>query len=187
MRLTLISSGVLALVAAVAVAADFPEFPKPNKEHEWLQQFVGEWELDSEASMGPGQPPMKCQGRESVKSMGGFWIVSNMESQPAGMPMTAVLTLGYDPSSKKYVGTWVDSMTSHLWKYEGSLDATGKILTLNSEGPNCMAGGKLAKFREITEFTSPDERVYSSQVLGDNGEWITFMSGTAKRKSAPKP
>jgi hypothetical protein len=48
--------------------------------------------------------------------------------------MTAVWTVGYDPQKKKYVGTWVDSVTPYLWTYEGSLDASGRILTLETEG-----------------------------------------------------
>jgi uncharacterized protein DUF1579 len=48
------------------------------------------------------------------------------------------MTLGYDPEKKQYVGTWVGSMMSYLWVYDGSLDAEEKVLTLNAEGPSCF-------------------------------------------------
>ena len=32
-------------------------------------------------------------------------------------------TLGYDPAKKKYVGTFIASVMTHLWIYSGSLDA----------------------------------------------------------------
>ena len=48
--------------SSLARAQEFPELPAPQKEHEWLKQFVGEWETHSEAVMGPGQPAIKCEG-----------------------------------------------------------------------------------------------------------------------------
>jgi len=43
---------------------------EPQKEHQWLQQLVGEWTYEGEASMGPDKPPEKFQGTESVRSIG---------------------------------------------------------------------------------------------------------------------
>lgn len=172
-------------VSASLHGADAPLFPQPQKEHAWLQQFVGEWELESEAAAGPGQPAMKCQGTEAVRSIGGFWIVSDLHSQVHETSISAVLTLGYDPESKQYVGTWIDSTNSYLWKYQGSVDPTGKIITLEAEGPNPMLGGKVCKFRDVTEFKSADLRTMSSAVQMDSGEWVTFMTGTARRKPQP--
>jgi hypothetical protein len=176
------------LLAAALQAADMPEFPPPTKEHEWLKQLIGEWSHKSEANMGPGQPAMQCEGRETVAPLGGFWIVSNLNNNAGCMEMQGRMTIGYDPKKQKYVGTWQDSATSTLWIYEGSVDPTGKILTLESEGPNFMAGGQLTKFRDITEFKSPDHRVTKSEMLGADGKWVTFMTGEAKRvKDTPKP
>ena len=45
-----------------------------QKEHHWLERFVGEWEYEGEAIMGPDQPPMKWKGTESVRSIGGLWV-----------------------------------------------------------------------------------------------------------------
>src|SRR5690606_19546068 len=99
-----------------------------------------------------------------------------------GQPMNAVQTIGYDPEKKKYIGTWVDSMMHHMWKYEGEVDASGKKLTLEADGPNYLEPGKTSKFRDIYEFKSDDEIATSSQMQGPDGQWITFMTGTAKRK-----
>jgi hypothetical protein len=173
---------LLVLAASFVGAQDFPGMTPPSKEHEWLQKFVGEWESESEASMGPGQPPMKCKGTIGSRTLGGYWFVSEFKSEMMGKQMTALLTLGYDSKSKKYVGTWVDSMMGYMWKYEGTLDPTGKILTLEAEGPNFMLAGKMTKFRDIYEFKSADQLSISSTMLGEDGKWITFMTGSAKKK-----
>jgi hypothetical protein len=176
---------VLLFVTSCGFAQDIPEFPKPTPDHLWLEQLVGTWELESECNFGPGLPAMTGHGEETVTSIGGFWITSHWSSQfdGAGPAMSAVMTLGYDAGSKKYIGTWVDSSSSHMWKYEGTLDETGKILTLNAEGPNPMQPGQMSQFRDITEITGDGERTMTSQMQMENGEWVTFMTGKAKRKA----
>lgn len=72
-------------------------------------------------------------------------------------------------------------MTALMWQYEGTVDKTGKVLTLAADGPNFMADGKMTKFEDIYEFKSNSEMVMSSRMLGIDGKWVTFMSGTAKR------
>ena len=132
--------------------------------------------------MGPGQPAMKCQGTMSSRMLGGFWAVTEVKGECQGTQVTGLQTIGYDAQAKQYIGTWVDSMVNYMWKYEGTVDETGKILTLEADGPNVMLGGKLAKFRDVYEFKTKDQIATSSQMLGEDGKWVTFMSGTAKRK-----
>ncbi len=174
-------STTFALFAGVALA-QLPEMPKPTPEHVWLEKFVGDWSTDSKGTMGPDQPPMECKGSLNSRKLGGFWVLNEMKGDMAGAPMTGVQTIGYDENKKKYVGTWVDSMTNFMWKYEGTVDKTGKILTLEADGPNFIEPGKTTKFQDIYEFKSNDEMLITSKMLGSDGKWATFMSGVAKKK-----
>ena len=167
--------------AAASDVPGLPQMPEPTKEHAWLHQAVGEWDTEGEANMGPGQPAIKCTGTETVRALGKFWTITENTTTMMEMPMTGVMTLGYDPEKKKYIGTWVDSMTSHLWHYEGTVDAAGKVLTLEAEGPNPAAPGTTAKFRERIEFKSKDHKVFTSSMESD-GQWVTFVTMNAKRK-----
>jgi hypothetical protein len=180
-RKMIVCLGALLLAFSPLHAQQPPDMPKPQKEHAWLEQFVGEWETEASVTMGPGQEPMKMKGTEAGRKLGGFWVVVEGKGDAFGMPFASLLTLGYDTEKKKYVGTWVDSMQNTMWKYEGSLDATGKILTLDTEGPNPMTG-KLGKFKDVTEFKSKDERIFTSSIQGDDGKWTTFLTVTCKRK-----
>jgi hypothetical protein len=179
----LIAAALAFAVAATAVRAqEPPQFPKPQKEHEWLSQFLGEWEMESECTMVPGQPPVKGKMQEKVRSIGGFWILSEGDAEMMGQKMNIVMTLGYSPEKKKYIGTWTDSMMPHMWHYDGTVDTTGKILTLEAEGPSMLKPGTTAKYRDVTEFKSKDERLFSSFVQNDKGEWVKMVSAVAKRK-----
>jgi hypothetical protein len=169
----------LAAMIASSVAQDAPQFPKPQKEHEWLQQLVGEWDTESEIIVEPGKPPMKAKGSESARSLGGFWIVSEHKGDAFGTPFTGILTLGYDAQKKKYIGTWIDSIMPILWKYEGTVDPAGKTLTLESEGPG--QDGKLVKFRESLELKDKDHKVFTSATEQD-GKWLVHLTITYTRK-----
>lgn len=170
------------LTFSLLKAEDKPAAPAALKEHEWLQQFAGEWESVSEATVAPDQPPVKCKGTMSSRSIGGIWIVSEIKSETMGVPMHAIQTLGYDPQAKRYIGTWIDSMFNHMWKYTGTLDQAGKVLTLEAEGPNFIQEGQTAKYRDVYEFKSQDHIVMTSAMQGDDGKWTVFMKGNVRRK-----
>ena len=73
-------------------------------------------------------------------------------------------------------------MSSYQWKYEGTTDAAGKILTLETEGPCPLAPGKLLKFKEVTEIKSEDHKVFTSSVQGEDGKWTTMVKVDFHRK-----
>jgi len=179
---------VLLASAAVTIAADtaeefkMPEMPKPQKEHQWLQRLVGEWEGEGEITMEPGQEPMKTKGTETARSLGGFWVVADHKGEMMGAPMSAVMTLGYDAKKKKYVGTWVDSMQDYLWQYEGTVDESGDKLILETEGPCPMRPGQLTKFKEVLEFKGDDEKVFTSSIQMEDGQWVTPVKIVSRRK-----
>lgn len=170
----------LLLLSTTVVAADPPMAAKPTKEHEWLKQLAGEWETATEATVGPNQPPMKCTGVEKAKMIGNLWILSEIDNKE--FDMTGVMTVGYDPEKKKFIGTWVDSMTNHMWKYEGTLDEAGKVLTLEAEGPSMASPGKMAKYRDVTELKDKDHRTLTSSMQMEDGKWFPFMKMEATRK-----
>ena len=62
-----------------------------------------------------------------------------------------LITLGFDPAKKKYVGSWVGSMMPQLWTYEGALDPTGRILALESQGPSFEDPTKTSLYRDTIE------------------------------------
>jgi Protein of unknown function (DUF1579) len=160
------------------------EMATPQTEHKWLQRFVGEWTSETEMSMEPGKAPEKCYGTDSVRSLGGLWILAEGQGDMPGCgPLSMVLTLGYDPQRGRFVGTWIGSMMTHLWVYDGSLDAAQRMLTLEAEGPSMEAPeSKMGKYRDVMEFTGNDHRVLTSYTLGADGSWHKFMTVHYQRK-----
>lgn len=154
---------------------------QPQKEHHWLQKLVGDWTFENECIMGPDQPPSKFTGKETVRSLGGIWVLCEGEGEsPGGGSAKSIMTLGYDPDKKRFVGTFIASMMTYLWLYDGSLE--GNVLTLDAEGPSFAGDGKIVKYQDIIEFVSDDHRTLRSQVLGADGKWNHFMTAHYRRK-----
>ncbi len=154
-----------------------------TREHAWLQKLVGEWTGDGEASMGPDQPPQKWTVDESVRAIGDIWVQAESRgTMPDGSPSIMLITLGFDPARNRFAGTFIGSMMTHLWIYDGELDASRRVLTLNAEGPSMAGDGKIIKYQDIVEVESEDHRTLSSQMQMPDRTWNKFMTAHYRRK-----
>ena len=154
--------------------------PTPTKEHEWLQQLVGEWTYESEAVMGPDQPPCKFHGKDTVRTLGGLWVLCESEGEmPGGGTSQMIMTLGFDPAKNRFVGTFIASVMTYLWLYDGSL--AGNVLTLDAPGPSFTEPGKVVQYQDIIEIKDKNNRTLTSQALGDDGKWTRFMTAHYRR------
>ena len=137
MKLSTVLLPVLVLAAGpLAARAALQEADKAGPEHEALKQLVGTFD----ALVHAGPTPEK--GSVTTKLMdNGLWAVMDFQSQMMGMPFVGHEVIGYDLAKKKYVSTWVDSMTSHMFVSEGTWDAAKKTLTMTTLEPDPNLGG----------------------------------------------
>lgn len=160
-------------------------FEKPGAEHEWLHQLLGDWSVEGECFMGPDKPPMKHTGRSTARSLGGMWLLIEGEADDAeGNAGASLMTLGYAPARGRYIGSFLASVMTHLWLYDGALDASERRLVLDTEGPK-FEGEGLAKYHDIVEIVSEDHWILSSEILRDDGEWMHFMTAHHRRIAKP--
>lgn len=156
--------------------------PEPQQQHEWLKKLVGEWTFESDSPREDGTVE-KLTGSESVRTLGDVWVVCEGRGQmPGGGEGSSLMTLGYDPQKGRFVGTWHGSMMTNLWVYDGELDADGRKLNLESEGPSFSGDGGTDKYRDVIEFLSDDHRTLRGHVRGADGEWTNFMTAHYRRK-----
>ena len=71
-------------------------------------------------------------------------------------------------------------MWNHMWHYEGTLDESGKVLTLLTTGPNMMKPGETANYKEVLELKDKDHKTFSSHMEVD-GQWVKFVTVEGKR------
>ena len=157
--------------------------PEPHAMHRWLQQLVGDWTSTSGCETAPDQPDGPSLGAEHVRALGQLWVIlEGTGTLPGGGEARMQMTLGYDPETNGFLGTWVGSMMTHIWVYRGTLDDDQKVLTLETEGPSFKGDGKTARYRDVITLVSANERTLTSFGLQPDGSWSQMMQATYRRK-----
>jgi len=159
--------------------SQMPQMPQPGPEVLFLKKDAGTWDASVEMTDPSGQKTT-AKGTETV-SMIGFWQVARFRGQMMGQPFEGLGSVTYDPTKKKYVGTWIDSMTPGYATVEAELSADGKTMTGTMEGPDMS--GKIVKSRETTEWRSDGTRVFTMYGPGDAaGKQAPVMTITYHRR-----
>ncbi|QDT01297.1 DUF1579 domain-containing protein [Adhaeretor mobilis] len=167
-------------VGSTAVA----QMATPSAEHKNLAAEVGVWDANLQMWMAPDAPPMPSKGVETNKMMGDFWIISEFKSDMGGMTFTGHGQHGYDPAKKKYVGTWIDSMSPYLSTQEGEFDAKSNTLTLLATGRNMMTG-EIEKSKMVSKYIDENTKVFEiyMPVEGEEGKWWKSLQIDYKRRA----
>ncbi|HVL13208.1 MAG TPA: DUF1579 domain-containing protein [Gemmata sp.] len=154
--------GVVLAAVLGASAASGQDFPKPGPEHEVLKKMEGNWDLTMKFA------GMESKGTVTYKmELGGLWLVGNLEGDLGGIKFSGKGMDTYDASKKKYVGIWVDSMSTSPMMLEGSYDKAKKTLTMAGDGPGM--DGKPTKHTAVTEMPD-DDTINFSMFTGDAKE-----------------
>lgn len=145
-----------------------PPMPKPTKEHEQLRSRVGTWEATMKMMGMPGAGPGDSKGTSVMRMVGDFWVVEDFTGTVMGEPFSGHGVCGYDPNKKKWVSTWVDSMTDHLTVMEGTAEGPNKV-TYVYEGPSDSGAG-MVKHRLTSDCKDNDHVSLSFFETGADGK-----------------
>lgn len=153
--------------------------PQPQEQHAWLAEMMGSWSLSGQGYADPSQPPFTFKGTEVVRPMGSLWVVceASFSTTNIGESQT-LMTLGFDPASDRFVGSWAGTMMTCMFHYAGQLDESNTLLTLETEGPNLdpdAPPGSLAWYHDIIERVSDSHRILRSRVIHDDGTHTQLM------------
>lgn len=139
----------------------------PGAGHEAIKQCDGNWQGECKFWMAPGAPPETSKGTMKAKwILDGRWLQQDWSGTmdmpgPDGKVVTMGFTgmglFGYDNVTKKYIGTWADSMSTCMMQLTGDYDAAKKTWTMRGELKDPM--GQLRKMREVVRVESPDRMV----------------------------
>lgn len=160
-----------ALLMLGSASLSMAQFPQPGKEHEFLKQSEGEWEIKMEA----GGTAASIGTAKYKMGMGGLWLVSDVEMDMQGTKFSGHGLDSYDPAKKKYVAVWTDSMSTMPIVTEGEMSADMKTLTMTGKGPG--QDGKETDYKMITEYKDKNTHVFkmwSGTLTGDPMMTLTY-------------
>lgn len=110
------------------------EKPKPRvvtKYHKLLARDAGTWDAVVRIWPGPNVAPIVSKATETGRILGsGLWLISDVTGQMLGKKYSGHLVLGYDEKKKRYVGTWVNTMSTGIVELEGTWNEKEKRRTL---------------------------------------------------------
>jgi hypothetical protein len=180
--MNLLSRVVILFAFAASLKAQSP--PKPGVEHQRLTAQSGVWDARIQ-TLGEDGKMVECKGVSRVKAgPGGLWVIDEFEADMMGAPFAGHGTTGFDPATGKHVGTWIDSWSPTVMHLEGSVDKTGKVLTMTGMGPG--PDGKPVLHTMVTTAKDDGSRVFEMSTPGPDGKPTVVMTIVYTRQPAKK-
>ncbi len=153
-----------------------PPQPKPGPEHEYFKQFEGVWDAIVHEKNGTSKGTMMWK-----VGLRGLWLLEHFKSEDGGASFEGHGGSTYDPAKKKYVGVWIDSMSTSPMTFEGTYDKAKKKMTSVSkiDGPD----GKPMKMTMRSQMTDNDNITFTMSAPGPDGKDFEMMKITYKRRA----
>ncbi len=194
----LVSSLVVAGLAAIPAQAD-PDKPAavddqkvlemmqvyeaaalPGPAHELIAKTAGTWKVVMKSWMDPASSPMVSEGVEVGEMIfGGRYLKSSFKGETFGGAFEGLGLLGYDNLKQKYVGIWLDSMSTGMMDYEGDYDPAARALVCHGDFVDA-ATGETRTAKLVTRFLD-DHHVFEMWGPGPTGEMVKWMEMTYTR------
>lgn len=155
--------------------------PIPAPEHKLLQTLLGSWtcEMVCKGPDGADAPPVT--GRAVARAIGPVWIVMEMSGGEANDQWSSLLTLGFDPDKGRFVGTFIASMMTWLWVYDGQLDAGTNTIQLDTQGPRFDGQPGQQAYVDHYQIVDRDTWILRSFTRTTDGLSAPFMTATYRR------
>ena len=163
----------------------YQEAATPGAGHKALDHFVGSWDLTLKMWWeGPGKPPAETTGTAEIKwIMNGRYIQENMTCQMMGQTHEGIGITGYDNFKKRYVTSFIDNMGTALITSEGTIDASGKVLTSYGKMDDPVTGERDKPVKYVSRIISKDKHVFEIYDLAGTPNEFKAMEMTYTRKN----
>jgi hypothetical protein len=157
----------------------------PGEAHKKLEVMVGTWDAEVKMWMGGAnvEPTVSKGTSENKLVLGGRYVEQNFTSEMMNQPFSGIGYTGYDNFNKKYVGVWIDNMSTAMSTMDGSLDKGGKMFTLWGKMDEPMTGEKGKKVKYVTTVIDHDKHVFEVYDLALNKDKPIMQITYTRKKS----
>ena len=154
----------------------------PGEPHKKLATMAGTFEVKTKMWMQPGAPPQESTGTSENKMvLGGRYLEQSYNGTMMGQPFSGMGMTAYDNVTKKYIGTWADTMTPGLMISTGSAGSTPNTIKMTGSLADPVTGKKMAVSEKVT-ITDADHHTLEMWGPGPDGKNFKMMEIVYTRK-----
>ncbi|HEX7252621.1 MAG TPA: DUF1579 domain-containing protein [Thermoanaerobaculia bacterium] len=152
----------------------------PGEAHKKLDAMVGTWDTKVSMWMDPTQPPQVSTGTSENKwVLGNRYVEMQYQGTFMGQPFSGIGYQGYDNTTKKYIGTWMDTASTAMMNSTGTM--TGNVMKASSMMADPMTG-KMEKLATVLTVKDKDHHVMEMWGAGPDGKQVKMMEIEYTRK-----
>lgn len=160
---------------------EYKRLAAPGEQHKLLAKLAGSWVTKTRGFMEPGKPPVESVGtcrQEMV--LDGHYLQQTYTGDMMGDTFTGVNVIGFDSYSGKYVSTWIDSMSTAIYYFEGTASPDGRTITQKCSYTDPLRGPAL--WRSVTKIVDDDTLEYEMYITLRGKKEAKEMEMTVTRK-----
>ncbi|MCH8005888.1 MAG: DUF1579 domain-containing protein [Planctomycetes bacterium] len=165
-----------------AMMEAYKSYGTPGEPHARLVKKAGNWNIAVKMWHSPDmEVPEESTATSRIKAiMGGRYILEKVKGEAMGMPFEGLGISGYDNLTKKFIGVWVDTMSTGIIHSEGTPAQYGDIINFEGTHPDPLRG-KYVKSRSVERTISDDKFIFTSYKTSDDGREFKGMELTYTR------
>ncbi len=145
----------------------------PVAEHRRFEPFVGTFKAEVKMWMGPGDPMVSTGVMNNTLDLDGRFIRHDYTGDPNPGPFPSFAGRGfwgYNDVAQRYEGVWVDNASNIMQVETGTVDATGKVWTMESQRHDPKTDTMMTK-RSIVTLQDNDHHTMEMFFVRDGQEF----------------
>ncbi len=160
----------------------YQELATPGAPHKLLTGMAGSWSVQGFCWMEPGEPPIGHTGRSEQKMvLGGRFLQQEFIGEMMGRPFTGIGFMGYNNHTGKFISTWMDTMGTGIYFFEGIAGPDGRTITQNCSYDDPVRGQ--LKWRSVTRMVDHDTMQFVMYTTDKSGREEKMGEMTYTRKA----
>lgn len=164
-----------------AMMEAYKKLGTPGAPHKLLASMAGSWNTRNKEWTEPGKPPVESTGScERKMLLGGRYMQEEFTGQMMGEPFTGIGITGYDNHERKFVSTWISSMDTGIFIFEGTASADNKTITQHSSYDDPVRGPM--KYRAVTRIVDDNTQLFEMYGTDKGGKEEKMMETTYTRR-----
>lgn len=164
---------------------EWMKISSPSDHHKVLEAMVGTFTAKCKFWMdGPTGAATESTGSATSKwVLGGRFIQSEYKGEFMNQPFEGIGYMGYDNGANKYVGSWMDTVSTMIATSSGTYDAEKKTLTMT--GSYTDPKGNVVKSKDVVTIIDNNTHKFEMYQVGPDGKDVKAGEIVYTRSAAP--